>query len=663
MKYKSWHDDVYFGIHYDFHADEKDTVIGRELTKENLLAALRRVRPDWIQCDCKGHAGWASWPSQTGPSAARESDPLQIHIDACCEIGIPLGMHYSGIIDREQIKRHPEWAQIDADGKPSEQSTCRLSPYLHEFMLPQMMELIDRYDVNGFWVDGDNWAVAPCWCERCIAEFEKRTGIDVPPKSSEDVNWNTWLEFHRNIFVEYVTAWVDAVHERKPDCAVCSNWMYSMRMPDPIQAPIDYLSGDYMPNFGIYRAAMEARFLSRRGISWDLMCWGFTQDHTNPSYTSWKTTEHLCQEVTEVIAHGGAIMVYDQPQRTGHLISWHRDILGEVADFCRARKEYCFKTGSFPQAAVLHSASHYYRNNDPCFNLGDVLDPIEGALHALLETGHSVDILNEEMVHEWINEYKLLVVPEQTCLSDALVKRLEQYAEGGGTVVLSGSCVSAELGGLTGTRSEGRELCDPAQQAEWGLVFWGAVFLEIDGEAAAFSGPWADIELTEAELHTPALTGGDPTKDQTTKAAISVRHIGQGRIFAVHGPVFRQYFQNHCPRARRFFDRFFREMEIDWTVEIDAPPQVELVLRRKEDSLMVNLINRGAGMTTCTQRPIIEQVPSVENIQLRIRCETRPDSMVQQPENRSLDWSWDAGENIARVTVPLLHIHSVIVLS
>ncbi|MEJ7902216.1 MAG: hypothetical protein WKF63_10235, partial [Thermomicrobiales bacterium] len=57
-----WHDDAFFGIHYDLHAHAGDTELGRELTVEHLVERLERVRPDWIQCDCKGHEGFTSWP-------------------------------------------------------------------------------------------------------------------------------------------------------------------------------------------------------------------------------------------------------------------------------------------------------------------------------------------------------------------------------------------------------------------------------------------------------------------------------------------------------------------------------------------------------------------------------------------------------------------------
>src|SRR5690606_26734484 len=126
-------------------------------------------------------------------------------------------------------------------------------------------------------------------------------------------------------------------HERKPGCLICSNWMYTMRQPDPIQAPVDYLSGDFDWAWGANRAAVEGRLLDCRrattGLSWDLMAWAFTKTGPMQSVTPWvlKPAVHLCQEVSEVVALGGAVMIYNTPQRAGRLTDWHQDTLAEVA--------------------------------------------------------------------------------------------------------------------------------------------------------------------------------------------------------------------------------------------------------------------------------------------------------------------------------------------
>ncbi|HEY7117010.1 MAG TPA: alpha-amylase family protein, partial [Tepidisphaeraceae bacterium] len=470
----NWHEDAFFGIHYDLHAGADDTVLGKELSVEHLVERLERVKPDWIQCDCKGHPGYTSWPTKVGStSPGVVQDGLRMHREATRRLGIPLGMHYSGVWDTRALELHPEWARVDADGiadgpnRPQTGAsvpgradmTCRLGPYDRELMIPQMLELIDEYDVDGFWVDGENWASKPCWCERCTAEFTRRTGIAAIPRGSGDPHWDDWLAFHRGLFVEHVTAVADAVHARKPGCLVCSNWMYTMRQPDPIQAPVDYLSGDFDHAWGADRAAVEGRLLDSRSrdLSWDLMAWAFAK--TGPFFgpIPWvmKTPTHLCQEVSEVVALGGAVMIYNTPQRTGWLTDWHQDLLGQVADFCRSRKGLCFKTQTVPQAAVLHLSQHLYAHNLPLYNNGEAAEAVEGALHALLETHRSTDVLPEEAALARMLDYSLLVIPERRRPSDRLLAALRGYVEGGGALLLTGADVAVDYPDLVGADPAG----------------------------------------------------------------------------------------------------------------------------------------------------------------------------------------------------------------
>lgn len=278
-KAPNWHDDAFFGIHYDLHAAGDDTELYAEFSEEHLEARLREVRPDWVQCDGKGHPGYASWPTTIGSaSPGIVKDGLRIYRNVTNRLGIKLGVHYSGVIDQLVVKQHLDWACQDADGKSDERSVCLLSDYSEQLMIPQLLEILDKYDVAGFWVDGDNWGAKPCWCHRCRQEFRRETGNEKIPVAKDDDLWYQWLSFHRNNFLNYVRKYTDAVHKRKKNCLVCSNWLYTMRQPDDISLPVDYLSGDFSPNWGGNRAALEGRLLDSRRMPWDLMAWGYTKN-------------------------------------------------------------------------------------------------------------------------------------------------------------------------------------------------------------------------------------------------------------------------------------------------------------------------------------------------------------------------------------------------
>jgi len=665
----NWHEDVFFGIHYDLHAGANDSGLGQDLTVEHLVERLSRVDPDWIQCDCKGHPGYTSWPTRVGSTAPGVVvDALRIHRDATRQLGIRLGMHYSGVWDTRAIELHPDWARVDEHGRPDGPSraqgdaqettaapqfdmTCRLSPYDADLMIPQMLEIVDAYDVDGFWVDGENWVSKPCWCARCTAEFTRRTSIAKVPRTPDQPHWDAWLAFHRDLFVEHVVSYAAAVHARKPGCLICSNWMYSARQPDGVRAPVDYLSGDCDWAWGANRAAIEGRVLDGRGLRWDLMAWAFTKTgpvQADPPWTM-KTVTHLCQEAGEVVALGGAIMVYDQPQRTGWLTGWRQDLIAAVADFCRARKDACFQSETIPQAAVLHLASHYCAHNTPLFNYGAALQPVEGALHALLEPGRSTDVLTEETALQRMNEYKLVVVPEQTHLSEQLRTALGDYARAGGQVLMSGAHLAADYPDLIGASPKGTALDE-------------TTYLPIGARAVSVSVPWQPVaprEDTEAWAY--RLAQQEPEKDTTEQVIVTRRPAGRGSIIAVHGPIFQNYASGHYPDVRAFIAGLVDRLNISWMAEVEAPARLELILRRKNGKLVINLLNRGAGETLSPHRVIVDELPPVRDVVVRIRHQDRPRAVTAVPDDTPLDYSYDDG--VVTVTLPRVDIHSAIVVA
>ena len=56
-----------FGLHFDFHSGPNNNV-GATLREEDIRAICRTVKPDFLQIDCKGHPGWASYPTKLGNS-------------------------------------------------------------------------------------------------------------------------------------------------------------------------------------------------------------------------------------------------------------------------------------------------------------------------------------------------------------------------------------------------------------------------------------------------------------------------------------------------------------------------------------------------------------------------------------------------------------------
>ncbi|MBX7258072.1 MAG: alpha-L-fucosidase [Candidatus Hydrogenedentes bacterium] len=641
-----WPADAFFGLHYDLHPGPQDTELGRETTYEHIRAMLEKVKPDYVQYDCKGHPGWTGYPSKVGsPSPGIVNDALAVWRKVTKDMGIPLSIHYSGVWDTRAIELHPEWANINAEGKPNPNNTDPLSDYTEKFMIPQLIEVVDNYDIDGVWIDGENWASQPSWSERCIAEFTKRTGISEVPRKPGDPHWAEWLAFQRTLFVEHVQKYAEALHKRKPSIAVCSNWMYSVRQPEPIAAPVDYLSGDFDPSFGAERSCAESRFLAARGLPWNLMAWAFLK--TGDGQWTFKPAPHMCQELAVTLAQGGSVFIYDQPQRSGRLTEWHQDIYAEVAEFCRARKEYCFKTQTIPQVAILHSESFYYRHNDPLFNFRDANHPMEGALHAMLENGYSVDILNEEMLLERIAHYPMVVVPEQEELPQEVVEALRRYVSDGGQLLLSGQTAVKEFGDITG-----------ATPKEDALV--GNSFVPAGNGCVAVNGPWQSVSLTSATELAPLLNQQEPALNRVGVPAAIVNNFGKGRVVTVTGPAFRAYHHTHYPLLRRFLGDAANALVTTKLAHVSGPWWIEMSARQKDGRLLIQFVNRASAGYTAPNRHVVEDVPNSGPFTVTIPVDKRPKRVFMGPEKAGCEWTWSNGMLTAKIAG--LGIHNVLVV-
>ncbi|RPJ49658.1 MAG: hypothetical protein EHM21_06580, partial [Chloroflexi bacterium] len=455
-----WHgNQFYFGLHYDLHAGKEDTELGLRAVPAELVPLLMLSGADFVQTDCKGHPGYTSWFSQAAEASIPpklQADALQGWRAATQQLNLPLHCHYSGIWDKAAGEKHPEWTLIgpggDYTGPPSPDSAtagkpermCPRSDYLDRLMIPQMLELVDRYNVNGFWIDGDLWASEPCYCPRCRAEFTRRTGIPEPPKEPGEPNWPQWVSFALDSFYEYVARYCDAVHKHSPGVLVCSNWLQTFRNPGPPVAPTDWISGDNAWIWGMDGSRCEARFISTRGKHWDIMLWGFFCSHgmgLPDSPWTFKPVQMLQQEAAVTLALGCALQVYEHPEsvRSGQLIHWRIERIRQVNQFVKARQELCQDTETIPQIAVLHSEHHTRQNMGRNLMWGVDPAPVQGAVYSLLENHYNVDILDEWALLPRLKDFPVVVSPEQNDLSAEMVSALKEYTEQGGKLLLSGT--------------------------------------------------------------------------------------------------------------------------------------------------------------------------------------------------------------------------------
>lgn len=566
--------DSFFGLHFDLHPNLSDTALGRDLSEEMVQHFLDRVKPDFVQYDCKGHVGYLGYPSKVGLSApVIVKDSLAIWRKVTARNGVALYIHFSGVWDNVATSQHPEWAVVDADGKRLPNANSTFSPYADQLMIPELEEAAGNYDLDGAWIDGDCWATRPDYSPAAAHAFRQATGFSELPRSASDPGWHEFLEFEREQFRRYVRHYANALHRSRPGFQIASNWYYSTLAPEKPELPLDFISGDFGGDRAIASGQMEARFMSQQELPWDLMGWGFT---THGSDRVYKPSVQLCQEAAVILAQGGAYQVYYNPTRSGLLEPRIIDRMAGLARFCRERQAACHQSETIPQIGLVFSTHSLYRTGGRLFGgWGKAMDPAAGALAALLECGYSVDVLPEWKVANVARNYPLLVIPDWPEIGTQMRDTALAYARQGGSLLLFG----AENAGLF-REALGVELPAPAREV--------SAFVDNATLPVPVYGLWAEVVPRSAEV----IGHRCPTADASlsVEPSATLTRYGAGRIACFYGPAGAFYAKQAAPGFRDFLNRLVRRLFTP-AVEVDAPPTVEVVLRRKSWRNYVHLIN------------------------------------------------------------------------
>jgi hypothetical protein len=636
-------------VHFDVHMNETCTDVGRNLTHETVHRILDRVRPDYIQIDCKGHYGLASYPTRVGsPAPGFEQDPLRIWREATAERGVALYMHYSGVWDAQALRENPEWACWDADAKPDENHASLFGPYVRERLIPQLIELAEDYGVDGVWVDGDCWAVQVDYRPEALAAFREATGLERIPRDPAEEGFQAYLDFCREGFRRYLRTYVDAVHARCPGFQIASNWAFSSYMPEPVSAEVDFLSGDYSMINSIHTARLEARALTRQHENWDLMAWGFAGP-TDPQAFTAKPAVQLMQEAAQVLAQGGGFQVYYRQKADTTIHDWQMEAMGRVAEFCRARQKACHRGRAIPQVAVLLGTEDFrLRVNRPFRYTPEWIAPVRGTLFALLDSGYAVELLGEHHLAGRLQEYPLVVLPQTRHLAPGFREELLAYVRGGGTLLVIGADAAAAFAGeLDVTPHAG------------GAVEQAVRFLEADGRLAAYLGRYLPVDPgPRAEALGAARMDNDFQAERETVATVA--ELGRGRIAGIYADLGDSYAACRTAEMRTFLGSVARSLFAEPLVELRGEGRVDVACQRTAEGLLaVHLLNLNGPHGDRTVHTY-DCIPPAGPLEVSIRLDAPPRAIRRVPGNRKRKFRYENG--FATIELRRLEIHEILLV-
>ena len=632
--------DCFFGVHFDLHASEDITDAGRTLTAEMVDTFLTKVKPDFIQIDCKGHPGISSYPTKVGFHVKGfEKDPLKLFREVTAKNNVALFMHFSGVWDGKVVKEHPAWAVIKPNGEVSTEKTSFFSSYLDTYMIPQLKELSD-YGVDGAWIDGECWAVEPDYGAASVERFTKETGITEIPKIPSDKYYPEFMEYTRTLFREHMKKYIDAIHQYNPGFQITSNWAYSSLMPEKPTINVDYLSGDVTPLNGVYRSAFEARCLAPQGKPWDLMAWGFSWNGGKMPMNV-KSSVQLEQEASQIMAMGGGVQFYFQQNRDLSIKPWLEKALSEIAVFCRERQPYCHKAKAIPQIALLFPFSYQKNGARPFSN---PTEKLQGTMNMILDGQHPVEILMEYNLSTNMDKYPLIIIPECDYLETSFLTELKQYVSRGGNLLILGTetakLFKEELG------IETAENVDDVQ-----------TFIAASDRIGTIRSSLVPVELLPGSKSISTFYNTCDFRDKGTRIASSVNKVGKGSVIGVYFNAGSVYYDYKSPVLRDYISDLISKQFPNPLVNITGSHLVHVAVNQLNGKMYVNLINV-AGEHTNQSATAYDEIPSLKNLKVQIKTDKKPGRIILQPDRKQLDIKFQNG--ISEVTVPELPLYSIL---
>lgn len=637
--------DCFFGMHFDFHAMPGE-VVARYVSHESITKMLDEAKPEYVQIDTKGHPGLSSYPTEVGNQACEiKEDMLKFWREETKKRGIPLYAHHSGLFDMKVIEQHPDWAAINEDGVASESFMSVFSPYTEEFLIPQLKELAGKYDLDGVWVDGESWGTLPDYGIYAKKAWKEKTGLDTLPKRGEEGHAE-YCKFVRDGYEDHIQKYITAVKAEYPDFQMTSNWVYSHCITTKPRVNVDFISGDYSCSNSVNSARHIGRGMVTSGIPWDLMAWG-----QNAKVGMWdevdrtvKEYEQYCQEAAVNIALGGGFEFFNIIYGGGGYIQeWAIPRWKKVAEFCKERKELCWKSKIVPEIAVAYNEV-YENNNEKLIEAGKYYSSgVASWILALQNNGYSTSMLKEyQIAEENIDAYKVIVVPEGDGWRDDTIASLKAYAKKGGKLIVEGKSAKyfEDVSGVS---------TDSTEEAKLMFVDGGE---SIGSLRTTYYNMSSDTAKQIQDVYEWNYYY-EPEKMLGVYESLNEN----GNIFTIAFDLSGAYKTNQTAGLNGFVKKLIENTGFEPVAKVSGSTYVDVTTAAKEGNLLVNLVNLSGSHDRTGVRTFTE-VPPLHDIEVSVKCGEKPKKITLEPEGKKLKFSWDGKR--ATVKIDKLHIHSVV---
>ena len=676
----NWIEERFRKVYWEFNNLPEVPDIGTNFNPEAVSAALRRAHIQAVHFTSKDMYGYCYYETKAGAKHPHlKRNLLREVIEVCHCNDVKVISTFQLVFDDRIARAHPDWRAVNAKGEYYTtwgiDPLCVNTPYLEEYVLPQLRELVEQYDIDAVFLDPIAYRIEQlrCYCPRCRTKFKEQFGREIPLETGSSLGLRC-VEWRRELFNDFRSSCCKTIHEVKPQLPVTINNTfcgahYPVKPPDYVgflTKEVNMSTGKHMDisYFGRYLAAAGKPFhlLPNRVLhgwfDWDM-----------------KPAAMLKYECSAMIAAGTTCCVGDKLYPDGTLEEEFYRSLGEVFEFIKEREEFCLNAKPVPYIAILHSAATMHHQ-------GYELSPSLAAHRILQENSYHFNIINEDTLLRSLGDYKTLILPEQVNLSDKVVKAIRTFVEKGGGLIASGA---TSLGNETGEQREDFGLADVfgvEYQAEYPHSY--AYFkltdeliaadirslpMHIDGKSLyvrpASAQTLADLVHRAYLKELPGrlnLGSFAPAGEDTGYPAVTLNRFGHGNAVYISGSIFRSYWKKNRPQTKYLIRNLVDLVTTDKLLEVEASASVEVSLFRQDSRLVLHLLFGHINRIFDGPRwAVMEKIPPIYDVAVKLKVAGEPKRVVQIPEKRDLDWKLE-GEYLS-FSVPQFHIHTCVIIT
>lgn len=455
----------YRQIHLDFHTSPVINDVGEDFDINDFVQTLKDAHVNSINIFAKCHHGMCYYPTKVGTMhPSLKFDLLGTMINALhdndikCPIYFPLGWE-------EDSANHTEWLEMGMDGVPGHKlptesgyyrwrKLCLNNPEYRKYIKAQLRELMDNYEVDGFWFD--IISQENCMCPTCMKELLEMGYIE----SAEEYD-PTVISCQAEMPGASKNCAVRKHNERilkQHDDQVLINLQDDLnRFLSPSHIEIVYNTG-WVPDGGYDEHTIEVRSKKQGHVELESLPsgeWGYSHFpllvnfHNRDNaplvgmngkfHLSWgdhgslKNQEALEFECFRMIANGCMACVGDQLHPRGAMNHSAYRRIGRVYEEIEKLEPYLINTTKCAEIGVVSATDFYEKDTSSD----------EGVLRMLSELHYVFDIIT---THDDLSRYKLLILPDHVKIDAAFDDRLRNYLASGGRVLATYQSCSPALG-------------------------------------------------------------------------------------------------------------------------------------------------------------------------------------------------------------------------